>query len=282
MANQSESRTNGNGSSSRPRRERQQDAAEFISGGDLDTSMFWFGDLNVWGAFPTAPTVYQKPRAQVFYVTRNWFERSVFLKAMILLKYDLYNYGFRVTAGAAPDGGDDDAQDKWQRQTERVNKWYEANRAAVTRLVRDAWEEWLIMDNAIAVWMKGSPAVIYPVEHLTFQDDFGVEALSFAHGLSPEFIKQAPGIPIETKRVLAAGKDLMLMKNGPVRDPKALFAFQTAKRTKVGMGLAWPQIRTLFNTVGTWESLELADWQLADALRTVYELHQVGHEIKNG
>jgi len=54
------------------------------------------------------------------------------------------------------------------------------------------------------------------------------------------------------------------------------------RRTRVGLGLAWPQLRSLFNTVGAWESLELADWQMADCLRTIYELHKIGHEIKNG
>jgi len=44
----------------------RQRANDFASGGDLDNSMFFFGDLNMCGAFPTTPAVYQKPRSQVF------------------------------------------------------------------------------------------------------------------------------------------------------------------------------------------------------------------------
>ena len=263
------------------RRERQQDAAEFISGGDLDTSMFWFGDLNVWGAFPTVPTVYQKPRAQVFYMSRNWFERQVFLKAITLLKFDLYNYGFKLGAAPLPEGADKAAKATWAKKNAAIEKWQEKNKLAVTKFVRDAWQEWFVQDNAVAVWMKDMPPIIYPVEHLTYQDDFGIEALSFAHGLARATIDALPGVPLEVRRSLASTKDITLQKQGQ-RVTNNLFFFETVKRTRVGVGLAWPQLRTLFNTVGMWEGMELADWQLGDALRTVYELHKIGHEIKNG
>ena len=263
------------------RRESQQNAAEFISGGDLDTSMFWFGDLNVWGAFPTVPTVYQKPRAQVFYMARNWFERQVFLKAITLLKFDIYNYGFKLQAAPAAAGASAAEKKEWAKANAKVQKWHEANKLAVAKFLRDAWQEWFVQDNAIAVWMKGMPPVIYPVEHVTYQDDFGIEALSFAHGLSPDRVNSLGGVPLATKRALLGSKDITLQKQG-LTQASNLFLFETVKRTRVGIGLAWPQLRTLFNTVGGWESMELADWQLCDALRTVYELHQVGHEIKNG
>ena len=259
---------------------RTQDAA-FISGGDLDTSMFWFGDLNVWGAFPTAPTVYQKPRANVFYMTRNWFERQVFIKAITLLKFDIYNYGFRLGAKAPSASATKKELADWKKADDKVQAWHADNELAVSKFVRDAWQEWFIQDNCVAVWCKNCPPVLYPIEHLTYQDDFGIEALSFAHGLSPEKIDQLPGLSLEAKKAMKVNKDLQLQKQGQATS-NTLFRFETVKRTRVGAGLAWPQIRTLFNSVGTWEGLELADWQLADALRTVYELHLIGHEIKNG
>jgi hypothetical protein len=266
----------------KPRKVREQNAADFISGGDLDASMFWFGDLNMWGAFPSAPTVYQKPRAAVFYMARNWFERQVFLKAITLLKFDLYNYGFKLQA-AIPSGGITDKADKaaWDKDNAKVQKWFEANKLQVTKFTRDAWQEWFVQDNAIAVWTKQTPPVIYPVEHLTYHDDFGIEMLSFAHNLTPLRIDQLPGLSFAAREAMKADKNITLQKQGRT-NTNNIFQFESLKRTKVGMGLAWPQIRTLFNSVCTWESMELADWQLADSLRTVYEMHLVGHEIRNG
>jgi hypothetical protein len=34
--------------------------------------------------------------------------------------------------------------------------------------------------------------------------------------------------------------------------------------------------------VQTWDALEVGDWQLSDAMRTVYEMHKCGHEIRSG
>ena len=92
------------------KRAATQRAGEVVGGGDIDTSMFWFGDLNVWGAFPTTPTVYQKPRSQVFYMTRNWFERQVFVRQIILLRFAIFNYGFKLSGG----GGTKEASAKVQ------------------------------------------------------------------------------------------------------------------------------------------------------------------------
>ena len=115
----------------------RQQAGEFVSGGDMDSSMFWFGDLNLWGAFPTVPTVYQKPRSQVFYMTRNWFERQVFIRQIILLRFALYNYGFRLTG---QDKKSSAAVKDWM-----AGKWYGIPiKKIVAQFVRDAWMEWLI------------------------------------------------------------------------------------------------------------------------------------------
>lgn len=266
----------------RKRTPRTQEAADFVSGGDLNSSMFWFGDLNVWGAFPTATTVYQKPRATVFYVTRNWFERSVFIKALTLLKFDIYNYGFKLQAANPPKPEASKAErEKWAKRNAVVEQWQADHQLVIANLVRDAWQEWNIQDNAVAVWCRNCPPVLHPIEHLSFADDFGIETLAFAHGLTPQKLAALPGLAPAVRRELTTSENLTIYKQGKTSSSK-LFSFQAMRRTKVGMGLAWPQLRTLFNTVGMWESLEVADWQLADALRTVYELHKVGHEIKQG
>ena len=48
------------------------------------------------------------------------------------------------------------------------------------------------------------------------------------------------------------------------------------------MGLGWPDMGTLFHACSLNESLLVGDRQLADACRSVYEQHLLGHEIKSG
>ncbi|MDE2106099.1 MAG: hypothetical protein KGL39_53245 [Patescibacteria group bacterium] len=267
---------------SKLKREGRQQAGEMVGSSDIDTSMFWFGDLNVWGAFPTVPTVYQKPRSQVFYMTRNWFERQVYVRQIILLRYAIFNYGFQLTAGAGTGA-------KWKKQNQQVQDWLKEKwfgipiNKIVTQFARDAWLEWLIQDNAIAVWRKrrsGSRPILQPVEQCAYDDLGGVERLCFAHGMTRPMINEMK-FDKEQKEALLSAKDITLVKQGNTTTSD-LYDFEVCKRARFGFGLAWPQLRTIFNTVGAWESLELADWQLCDALRTVYELHQIGHEIKNG
>jgi hypothetical protein len=239
----------------------------------MDTdSMFWFGDLNAFGnfPFPTAPVVYQKPRAQVFYMTRNWYERSTFIKSIIELKTSILNYGFQVVA---KDKKDQKAIEKWASDED-------GHGMTIRALARDTWQEWLVQDNCIGMWRKSGIPFVYPVEHSSYHDDFGIENLAITHSLSAAAIAAMPGLSAKEKSVLSTGK-IQLQKQGKNFVTKDLY-FQVVKRTRVGAGLAWPKLRTLFNTVATWESLELADWQLADAMRTVYEMHLVGHEIKSG
>jgi hypothetical protein len=263
------------------RRTRSQYAAEFITGGDINMSMYWFGDLNLWGSFPTEPTIYQRPKPQIFYMARNWFERQIFLRSITQLKFDLYNYGFKL-GYSGPQGTTAAEKKEFAKKNDAIAAWHENNKSDVMKLVRDTWQEWLTMDNAIAVWSKDLPPVIYPIEHLTYTDEFGIEELRFAHGLSPQAIDMVPNISKKVRQALADSKTVAIVKQGETYNGNNLFQFEALKRTRIGAGLAWPQIRGLFNTVITWEALELADSQLADAMRTVYELHKVGHEIKNG
>ena len=259
-----------------------------VGGGDIDTSMFWFGDLNVWGAFPTVPTVYQKPRSQVFYMTRNWFERQVFVRQIILLRMAIYNYGFNLN-GVNPFNLPSKPEKEWSKEAKATfewlnDKWYCIPiKKIVCQFVRDTWMEWLIQDNVVTIWRKrkgGTRPICYPVEQCSYADDFGVERLAFAHGQTKASLKNVK-LARDERDVLLKSQDINLVKQGNTTESD-LFDFEVLKRSRFGFGLAWPQLRTIFNTVGAWESLELADWQLCDALRTVYELHKIGHEIKNG
>lgn len=264
-----------NRKSSKPR-ERAQFAGDLANMGDFDSSMFFFGDLNSFGAFPfpTVPTIFQRPRAPIFYITRNWFERSVYIKTVILMRIALYNYGFTINA---VNKSDQKKIDKWKDDEEGYGR-------TIRKYVQDAWQEWLVQDNCISIWRNNGIPICYPCEHSAYHDEFGIEHLSVTHSLTAEAIDKMPGLSAKEKRTLmdAPKSELQMVKQGNNYMSPRVFYFDVIKRTRVGNGLAWPQLRTLFNTVIAWESMEVGDWQLADVMRTVYELHQVGHEITSG
>jgi hypothetical protein len=109
-----------------------------------------------------------------------------------------------------------------------------------------------------------------------YKDDFGWEELTLRHGLTGEQIDGLPGLSKAEKDLLKSNRNLKLS-----HDSK-LFFFKVLKEEAVGMGLGWPDLSTLFHVCSMNESLLVGDRQLADACRSVYEQHLLGHEIKSG
>jgi len=263
---------------SRLEKEPAKQFAGVGTGFDMDSSAFFFGDLNTWGAYPTLPTISQRPRVQVFYMVRNWSERNCFIKTIKTLRHAIYNYGFKVTG--------EDAKSKAQ-----VDKWMKGNwygiplKKIVRQFVKDTWEEWLIQDNVISTWRKeamGYRPVVMPIEKCSYTDEYGVERLGFSHGITKDSMDMILRGRSQKEKVDVVQNETVWMGKRGYTSDDPVFDFEVIKRTAIGCGLAWPQLRTLFNTMAAWEGMELADWQLSDCLRTVYELHKVGHEIKQG
>ena len=247
-------------------------ADAYAVGGAMDTSMFWFGDMNLWGSFPTVPSSYLKPRAIIFSTARLWCERLAFVTTILQLRQAIYAYNFQIVPS-----------DK--KYTKKVGDWWEENREAVGRFNRDVWQEFMLQRNAIALWRRNDEPIIYLPEHCTYTDELGIEKLSFVTNLSPEMVNSMVGLSANEKAAMKKGKsgkmEVQLTRNGNATDNKGFF-FRVCKEMRRGGGLAWPAIRSIFNTVQQWEALELADWQLSDAMRTIYEMHKVGHAIVGG
>jgi hypothetical protein len=85
-----------------------------------------------------------------------------------------------------------------------------------------------------------------------------------------------PGLSAAERALLNTTQNLKLTHDSKV------FFFKVLKEEPVGMGFGWPDLGTLFHACSLNESLLVGDRQLADACRSVYEQHLLGHEIKSG
>ena len=248
----------------------KKDGIQFCSSDVLDSS-FLIGLPDEFGL--RAVLEQQPPTKPIFCEARLWATRQFFLREILKLRHAIYNYGFKLTA-ASGKKKDNDAVDEWKRKFE----------TAIGDFNRDTWLEWLPMDNAVALWRKETARpLILSTEHVKFSDKFGVERLVITHGLDHATIDQLRLSPKEAQE-LRQNAELTLVKQGNnyVQNAGGSFFFDVLKREKIGMGLAWPGLRSIFNTANGIEALQVGDRQLADSLRTIYELHSVGHEIKSG
>jgi hypothetical protein len=199
-----------------------------------------------------------------FMAARKWSGVQGFIQSILKIRFAFYNFGWSVQ----PAGKVDEA--KWQA-------WLTANRPVIQSYLRDAWLEWLTTDNVVALWVTGSaprPVRVKP-EDCQYADQFAREVLLYTHGLGPE----------EIKRLNLSGAQVKALEGGQLKLAKAdasLFGFEVVKRAPVGEGLAWPGMQSVFLAASTHESLEVADAQLAFAMRRVFEQHKKGHETRYG
>ncbi len=212
----------------------------------------------------------QPPNKAIFCEARLWGTRQFYVKEILKLRHSIYNFGFSISA----------ASGKKKDQSE-INDWRKENETVIADFNRDAWLEWLTMDNAVALWRKETARpLILSTERVTFNDKFGVEKLTITHGLDDKTIDDLRLSPAEAAE-LKQNSTLELIKQGNNYVKKSFF-FDVVKREKIGMGLAWPGMRAVFQPANGIELLQLGDRARADMLRTAYELHTAGHEIKSG
>lgn len=245
----------------------KRDGVQFCSSDTLDSS-FLIGLPDEFGL--RAVLEQQPPTKPIFCEARLWATRQFFLREILKLRQAIYNYGFAVSAASGK-----------KKDQDAIEDWKKKNETAIGDFNRDTWLEWLAMDNAVALWRKETARpLILSCEHVKFSDKFGVERLVITHGLDAATIDQMRLSASEAKE-LKENAELTLIKQGN-NYVKNSFFFDVLKREKIGMGLAWPGLRSIFNVCNGIEALQVGDRQLADSLRTIYELHSVGHEIKSG
>lgn len=220
--------------------------------------------------------VNRSPGRNDFKQARRWATMQTFVRGVMQLRQTFYNYGLlgkRLTPGEVEYHPGIQAVRKADRKA--VAAWKAKERWRIVQLVTAIWREWLTLDNVIVLWRRaGAPVIFAPEDILAYTDTFGIELLTLALHLSETDLKRMALTPAEVT-ALKSGK-LELTHEHP------LFDFTVLKRERVGYGLAWPGLTTIFHACATGESLEVSDRALADSCRNVYEQHRLGHEIKSG
>jgi hypothetical protein len=207
---------------------------------------------------------------------RYWFRNNWLVQNIILLRYVFFNFGFKIKA---IDKADQPKVDVWlARRMPGVKKKITIEQE-LKRYGRDAWLELLTLQNVIGVWAEEGRPLVFPAEDCEFTDVFGAEVLTIETNLTRETIGRMKGLSAAEKDALlnvnATGKLKLTHGNGA-------FSFDVVKREKIGKGLSWPGLATIFTTCAQNESLEVGDAVMAHMMRRVYELHKKGHEIKSG
>ncbi len=186
-----------------------------------------------------------------------------FIQGIINLRLSFYDFGFTIKA----DGN-----------AAKFEAWRKANAAAIASYRREAWLEWLRVDNVVALWRAKSNRVFrVKPERCEYTDELAIEELKYTHYLTPAQIDRLAGLTAAQKLELKTHSTITLTK-----EDASLFGFEVIKRAPVGEGFAWPTLMGAFLPASGHESLQVADAQLAFMMRRVYEQHKCGHETRYG
>jgi hypothetical protein len=230
----------------------------------------------------------EPPSKDVFRQSRRIYRTQRFVRRIQALRAAFYNHGLLGVQTRLKDPKKPDTSEVLvshhpgilalnPKDAEKLEAWKRAQYKAISQYVTTAWQEFLMVDNLICLWRNGanSRALIQLPERCDYRDQFGGEILIIRHELSHAQI-DAMNIGKAEKDRLKASKELKLTPTDE------LYRFDVVKREPVGMGLGWPAMATIFHAAAIVENLEVSDRQLSDAMRTIYEQHLVGHEIKSG
>ena len=259
---------------------------------ELDSTSFAWD--NRWGVPLEAAAVgayagddvMRPPTSTIFQQARRWYRLHAFIRNVIHLKLGFANAGLLgqrwVPVNPKKAEGDQRLEvhpgirAESPRDAERIDAWKRQNRDEIARIVHDAWLSYLLLRNTVALWRKAGRVIIRPPESCAYNDDFGIEKLTIKHGLDAKQIDELKGLSVTERNKLKASTTLKLDHDNPT------FFFRVLKDEALGMGFGWPDLTTLFHACSLNESLLVGDRQLAEACRSVYEQHILGHEIKSG
>jgi hypothetical protein len=202
-------------------------------------------------------------RPSQFKKARHWATHHWLVRSILQVRASFYHFGFRIGSTAGKVEG-------------RLARWRDNNVDMWSRYARECWMENLVQDNVLGLWTNnGVPPIIYPLERVEFRDEFGVERIKIQHGLNASQVDKM-SLPPKTKAAFKKSSTLELGHDDP------LFGFEILKRERMGAGFGPTAIEPIFSACAETESHEVGDAQLAASGRTVYEQHQLGHEIKSG
>ena len=237
------------------------------------------------GAF-AGDDVMRPPTSAIFQQARRWWRLHPFIQRMTQIRLAFILHGVLGDRERPQDPKDPDGdweteyhpgiQALQRKDRDKLKAWKETNAAEIQRLVLEVGKERLITGNVVAIWQPEGRILVKPPEQCSYTDEFGTEMLTIKIDLTEEKIKKLNISPAAKAELLKSPRSLNLTKKSTV------FKFSVLKDEAIGMGFGWPDLVTLFHVCSLDESLLVGDRQLADACRTVYEQHKLGHEIRTG
>lgn len=227
------------------------------------------------------------PGGNVFVQSRRWGRVNPFVAKIINLRLAFIYHGLlgqveRPLDAKKPEG---EMEVEWHPGIQAVDRkdrdvlkeWKRKNAGEIQRVFHDIGKERLTTRNVVALWQPASGRVtVRPPEECSYTDKFGSENLTIRLNLTADEINKMNIAAAAKQELLKSPKTLTLTRQS------AVFKFRVLKDELVGLGFGWPDLATLFHACSLDESLLVGDRQLADACRTVYEQHLLGHDIKSG
>lgn len=190
-----------------------------------------------------------------YYRDYNWF-----VIAVLGLRRGFYNFGCKL---ALEDSG---SQNKF-------NNWEKKHGPTVKTYIRDVWNEFLGINNAISFWRTGGPRpIVLPPEKCRYDDRFGIERLFVRHGLTPAEIDE---LPAKLRKLYTGKTEIEIL-------PEDGQFFKVLKEAPMGHGLSKPGMASVFAPLKQIEGMEAGDNVLAHESRMLVKQHLFGHEIKSG
>jgi hypothetical protein len=207
-------------------------------------------------------------RPRQFMKAREHWRHQWFVREITRLRFSFYHYGFKIVS-----------EEKKARKA--VKDWAKSNRRMYRKYAREAWLEWLVMDNVVGIWrVKGiKPPVVFPPECCHFSDLWGNEILKMRHQMTTEHITTIGAFSRTEQAAFASSKvagELTLEHGGNV------FDFDVLRRERTGAGFGVPTVADIFLPAAEATSLDAGLQTLSGACRYVMEQHLMGHEIKSG
>jgi len=231
----------------------------------------------------------QPPAADIFVQARRWWRMVAFIRKITALRLGFVFHGVlgQVEKTTAVTGGrkaELQTELEWHpgiravnaKDRDKLREWKRNHASEIQRVLLDIGREQLITRNVVCLWQPGGRVLVRPPEQCIYSDEFGTETLTIKLKLTPEQIKRLKISEAARAELLRSPRELKLTHESSV------FEFSVMKEESVGMGFGWPDLATLFHVCSLEESLLVGDRQLAEACRTVYEQHALGHEIKSG
>lgn len=235
------------------------------------------------GSFAGDDTM-QPPKPAIFQQARRWARLVPYIGTLHTLRAGFLLHGLLGLQSTTKGKKLDDVEYEWHpgiqpvnpKDREALRDWKKRNAAEIQRVVLEIVRERLITRNAVAIWQKGGRVILRPAETCTYEDEFGNEKLTITTNLDEARIDKMDISAAAKARMKKNPRKLEIDSNDEV------FKFRILKDETVGQGFGWPDLAVLFHYCSLEESLVVGDRQLADACRTVYEQHLLGHEITGG